>query len=310
MSAMSGVLEGFTTIGALIALGALLAHLRVFDLSAQVVLSRLAFYVASPALMITVLQDADVSAVLSRNLVATGCAVVTVVLLYVGVARLVLRQGLADTVVGALCSAYVNAGNLGLPIAAYVLGDAALVAPTLLLQMLVLQPIALAVLDVAVAEHRVPWHRFVTRPLRTPLTVGSLLGLTLSLTDVRLPRLVDEPLGLVGAMAVPAMLIAYGVSLRLGPRPGSGGSAPVLALIVTLKLVVQPVVAYTVGRFALGMDGAPLLAVTVLAALPAAQNIFVIAVRYDRSTVLARDAVFATTVLSVPAVAVAAAVVG
>ena len=302
MSAMSGVLEGFTTIGALIALGALLAHLRVFDLSAQVVLSRLAFYVASPALMITVLQDADVSAVLSRNLVATGCAVVTVVLLYVVVARLVLRQDLADTVVGALCSAYVNAGNLGLPIAAYVLGDAALVAPTLLLQMLVLQPIALAVLDVAVAEHRVPWHRFVTRPLRTPLTVGSLLGLTLSL--------VDEPLGLVGAMAVPAMLIAYGVSLRLGPRPGSGGSAPVLALIVTLKLVVQPVVAYTVGRFALGMEGAPLLAVTVLAALPAAQNIFVIAVRYDRSTVLARDAVFATTVLSVPAVAVAAAVVG
>ena len=303
MSAMSGVLEGFTTIGALIALGALLAHLRVFDLSAQVVLSRLAFYVASPALMITVLQDADVSAVLSRNLVATGCAVVTVVLLYVVVARLVLRQDLADTVVGALCSAYVNAGNLGLPIAAYVLGDAALVAPTLLLQMLVLQPIALAVLDVAVAEHRVPWHRFVTRPLRTPLTVGSLLGLTLSLSDVRLPRL-------VGAMAVPAMLIAYGVSLRLGPRPGSGGSAPVLALIVTLKLVVQPVVAYTVGRFALGMEGAPLLAVTVLAALPAAQNIFVIAVRYDRSTVLARDAVFATTVLSVPAVAVAAAVVG
>ncbi len=189
MSAMSGVLEGFTTIGALIALGALLAHLRVFDLSAQVVLSRLAFYVASPALMITVLQDADVSAVLSRNLVATGCAVVTVVLLYVVVARLVLRQDLADTVVGALCSAYVNAGNLGLPIAAYVLGDAALVAPTLLLQMLVLQPIALAVLDVAVAEHRVPWHRFVTRPLRTPLTVGSLLGLTLSLSDVRLPRL-------------------------------------------------------------------------------------------------------------------------
>lgn len=304
---MTGVLEGFSTIGALIALGALLAHLRIFDLNAQVVLSRLAFYVASPALMITVLQDADVSAVLSRNLAATSAAVAVVVALYVLVARLVLRQDLADTVVGALSSAYVNAGNLGLPIAAYVLGDAALVAPTLLLQMLVLQPLALAVLDAAVAQERVPWHRFLTRPLRTPLTVASLLGLALSITDARIPRLVDEPLGLVGAMAVPAMLIAYGVSLRLGPRPGSGGSAPVLALIVVLKLVVQPVAAYTVGRFALGMDDAPLLAVTVLAALPAAQNIFVIAVRYDRSTVLARDAVFATTVLSVPAVAVVAA---
>lgn len=310
MSTMAGVLEGFTTIGALIALGALLAHLRVFDLSAQVVLSKLSFYVASPALMVTVLQHADVSAVLSRNLAATSSAVLVVVVLYLGVARFVQRQDLAGTVLGVLASGYVNAGNLGLPIAAYVLGDAALVAPTLLLQMLVLQPVALAVLDVAVAEQPVPWYRFVTRPLRTPLTVASLLGLALSLGDVRLPRLVEEPLSLVGAMAVPAMLIAYGVSLRLGPRPGSGESARLLALIVVLKVLVQPVAAYTVGRFALGMEGAPLLAVTVLAALPAAQNIFVIAVRYDRSTMLTRDAVFATTVLSVPAIAVAAALVG
>ncbi len=301
MSAMSGVLEGFTTIGALIALGALLAHLRVFDLSAQVVLSRLAFYVASPALMITVLQDADVSAVLSRNLVATGCAVVTVVLLYVVVARLVLRQDLADTVVGALCSAYVNAGNLGLPIAAYVLGDAALVAPTLALERIGGEA---GHAGRALGRHGEGAHVGDAAALSG---AGAALVLGGDGPDGR-ERLV--PLGLVGAMAVPAMLIAYGVSLRLGPRPGSGGSAPVLALIVTLKLVVQPVVAYTVGRFALGMEGAPLLAVTVLAALPAAQNIFVIAVRYDRSTVLARDAVFATTVLSVPAVAVAAAVVG
>ena len=304
---MAGVLEGFTTIGVLIALGALLAHLRVFDLTAQTVLSRLAFYVASPALMITVLQDADVSSVLSENLVATGSAVLVVVVLYVALARLVLRQDLAGTVLGTLASAYVNAGNLGLPVAAYVLGDAALVAPTLLLQMLVMQPVALAVLDLAVAEERLPWHRFVTRPLRTPLTVASILGLVLSVTGTQVPRLVNEPLGLVGAMAVPAMLIAYGVSLRLGPRPGTGGSAPVLATIVVLKLVVQPVVAYAVGRFALGMDGPELLAVTVLAALPAAQNIFVIAVRYDRGIIMSRDAVFATTVLSVPAVAVVAA---
>ena len=46
---------------------------------------------------------------------------------------------------------------------------------------------------------------------------------------------------------------------------------------------------------------------TVIAALPTAQNIFVIASRYERSTVLARDAIFASTILSVPAVAIVAA---
>ena len=144
---MGAVLEGFATIGTVIALGVLLAHLRVLDLSSQVLLSRLAFFVASPALMVTVLEDTDVREVFSPNLAATAVGVVVAVTAYVVVARLLFARDLGGTVVGALSAAYVNAGNLGLPIAAYVLGDVALVAPTLLLQLLVLQPIALAVLD-------------------------------------------------------------------------------------------------------------------------------------------------------------------
>ena len=45
---------------------------------------------------------------------------------------LMWRRTAGDTVIGTFASAYVNAGNLGLPIAAYVLGDASLIAPMLL----------------------------------------------------------------------------------------------------------------------------------------------------------------------------------
>jgi malonate transporter and related proteins len=304
---MGGVLAGFTTIIALIALGALLAHLRVLDLDAQRVLSRLAFYVASPALMVVTLAGADVHQVLSANLVASAAAFAVTAAAYVLASRLAFRHDLARTTVGVLAAAYVNAGNLGLPIAAYVLGDAALVAPTWLLQLLVLQPLALVALDVGVADRRPPLRTVLLRPLGTPLTVGSLVGLALSLTGATIPPLVADPLQLVAGMAVPAMLLAYGVSLRLGPRPGAGGAAAELAVITALKVVLMPLTAYLVGRFALGMDGAPLLAVTVLAALPTAQNIFVHATRYERGEVIARDAIFATTALSVPVIAAIAA---
>jgi len=298
---VEGVLEGFATIIVVIALGALLAQLRVLDLGAQVVLSRLAFFVASPALLVTVLADTDVTEVFSGNLAASFAGVVVAAGLYVVSARLLLRRELAETVIGALCSAYVNAGNLGLPIASYVLGDVALVAPVLLMQLLVLQPLALAVLDHAVSTGPVRVGRLLTQPLRTPLTVGSLVGLALALTGVDLPPAVHDPLALVGGMAVPAMLIAYGISLRLGPRPGHGSTPSELAWIGALKLVAQPATAYATGLL-LGLDDAALLAVTVLSALPTAQNIFVHATRYDRAVVLARDAIFLTTVLSVPAI--------
>ncbi len=298
---MSAVLEGFATIVAVIALGAFLAQIRVLDLPAQVLLSRLAFFVASPALLVTVLADTDVTAVFSRNLAASFVGVAVASLLYIASARLVLHRQPAETVIGALCAAYVNAGNLGLPIAAYVLGDVALVAPVLLMQLLVLQPIALAVLDHTTSTGPISVARLLARPLRTPLTVGSLIGLALAVTGLDLPPAVHDPLALVGGMAVPAMLLAYGISLRLGPPPGHGTSAAELTWLAILKLVVQPAAACLTGVL-LGLDDAALLAVTVLSALPTAQNIFVHATRYDRAVGLARDTIFLTTVLSVPTI--------
>lgn len=303
---MLGVLEGFTALAVLIALGALLAHVGFLTYASQTMLVRLAFWVASPALLLTVVADADVHAVFSANLVASAGAVAGSLALYLVLSRLVARRPGPESVVGALCSMYVNAGNLGLPIAAYVLDDAALVAPILLLQLILLQPLALAVLDRTTAAQRSGAGRLVLRTVRNPLMLGAVVGLILALAGVELPTLVRAPVDLLGAMAVPAMLLAYGVSLRLGPRPG-GGSPPVeLALVVGLKLVVQPVLAYLVG-LAVGLEDTALYAVTVLAALPTAQNVFVLASRYDRGVVLARDAIFLSTIGSVPVIAVVTA---
>ncbi|WP_244930541.1 AEC family transporter [Nocardioides sp. W7] len=305
---MDGVFAGFATIALIIGLGILLAHLKVIDAAGQRTLSTLAFYVASPALLVTVLEDSDLGAVFSGNLVATIAAVLVAGLAYVAVA--VLRgQDLGSTVIGTLCAAYVNAGNLGLPIAAYVLGDPALVAPVLLLQLLVLQPLALTLLDAANSDHRLSVGAIVSRPLKNPITIGSAIGLGFALTGLELPVAIHDPLALVGGMAVPSMLIAYGVSLRLGPLPGRGVAASELALATGLKMVVQPLAAYLVGRFALGLDPEQLLAVTVLSALPTAQNVFVIASRYDRGVLLARDSIFVSTLASVPVVVLITALI-
>ena len=119
--------------------------------------------------------------------------------------------------------------------------------------------------------------------------------------------MIRDPLELSAGMAVPAMLLAYGVSLRLGPRPGPGSRRPRSATIVALKLIVQPLVACLVGHYLVGLNGLDLFAVTVIAALPTAQNVFTHAVRYQRGVILARDAIFVSTVLSVPALIIIAA---
>ena len=144
----------------------------------------------------------------------------------------------------------------------------------------------------------------MVRPFTNPLTIGTLIGLLLSVTGWQLPPIVADPVELIGAMAVPGMLLAYGIALRLGP--GFGGDVPAgeLALTSTLKLAVQPMVAYAVGHLALGLSGHALLAVVVCSSLPTAQNIFVHATRYDRAPTLARDTILVTTVGAVPLITV------
>jgi len=305
---VQGVLAGFAIIGIIIALGFLLAQLKILDATAQGVLTGVAFYVASPALMITVLGGTDVHRLLSANLIASLGSVVVAATIAILLTRLVWKREAGDTVIAAFCSAYVNAGNLGLPIAAYALGDAALIAPMLLAQLLILQPSGLTVLDAITQVPAAGTSRGrlllirLSRPFRNPLAMGSLLGLVLALTEVKLPVIINAPLTLIGGMAIPSMLLAYGISLRLGPRPGAGEPPIQVTTMVSIKLILQPIAAYLIGAYAVGLTGNDLLAVTVIAALPTAQNVFTFAMRYDRGVILARDTIFAATLLSVPVI--------
>lgn len=303
---MLGVLQGFATITAVVALGWALAHFGVLGQSGQLFLSRLAFFVASPALLLVVMSRTPLSNVLSANLAASAGSVVVTVAAYLLIARLRWRPPLGEAVIGSLCAAYVNAGNLGIPIALYVLGDVSLIAPTLLLQLLVITPISLALLDAESLGERPTLARGLRRVSRNPITLAALGGVVLSViagfVDAGVLQQVLLPVEIVGNMAVPAMLIAFGISLRRGPRPGGGGSLPHVATVVTLKLAFQPLVAVAIGYAVLGLRGHGLFVAAVTGALPTAQNVFTYANTYRRAVYLARDAIFVSTILSVPAI--------
>ena len=299
---MLGVLEGFATISVIVAVGWLLAHLRVLDDSAQVNLSRLAFYAASPALLLTVMQRTPLDAVVSRNLLTSVTSFVVIAVVYVLLARLRWPgQGMGSQLIGSLSAGYVNAGNLGIPIALYVLGDVAWVAPTLLMQLLLITPVYMALFDSDARGERPRLLRSLRRMFSNPITIGAIAGLLIAVLDIDLPRVVSDPIALLGNMAVPSMLVAFGISLRRGPRPAAGASARHVWTIVGLKVLAMPAVALGVG-LALGLRGQPLFAVVVTAALPTAQNIFTYAVRYRREVTLARDAIFISTFASVPVI--------
>lgn len=302
---MSGVLVGFSIIGFVILVGYIVELLGVIGVGAGLVLNRMAFFVAAPALLFTVLSEADVRVLFSTFLLTTLCSVAVGATLYLLIARVFFHTPMAETVLGAASSSYVNANNIGLPVALYVLGSARYVAPVLLLQLLVLAPLVLGLLDVSTLG-RLSVRAILTQPLRNPMILASVAGALVAATGIVVPATVMAPLELLGGAAIPMMLLAFGMSLQ-GERllkAGSGRKRVVAASVI--KVAVMPVVAYLFGRFVFEVDAAELFAVVTIAALPTAQNIFNFAARYDRGVVVTRDTVLVTTIVSVPVLLVIA----
>jgi predicted permease len=293
------VLTGFAIIGVVIAVGYLIARFGLVPPEGRAVLSRIAFFVTTPALLFTVLSRADVTVLFSSFLLVSLSTVLIVAAVYVLASRLFFRRPLPETVIGTASSAYVNANNIGLPVAIYVLGDPQWVAPTLLLQLLLLAPTILTVLDISTSG-RTSVGAILTQPLRNPMIIASALGLLVAVTGLEVPAPVLEPFSIIGNASIPLVLMAFGMSLR-GQRPLEAGPARVEVVVAsTLKSLVMPAIAWTLGRFVFQLDAEHLFAVTVTAALPTAQNIFNFASRYDRGVAVARDTALVSTVTAVP----------
>ena len=277
---MEGVVLGFATIAAVIAVGALIAHLGVVGLGAQQVLSRIAFFVASPALLLATVTEADVDDVLSRSLIATVVGVAVVVVVYWVVASWRWRRSRGERVIGALAGSSVNAGDLGLPVAAYVLGDPASWRRRCCSGCCSSSPSPWRC-STPTCGAGSPGQRPSARPFTNPLTIGTLLGLLLSITGWRLSTIVAEPVELIGAMAVQGM--SSPTASRCGSVRGSAVASGPASSALTASSSSRSSRSLRRRPHSPWVWTATLLAVVVCSSLPTAQNIFVHATRYDRA---------------------------
>lgn len=293
---MSGVLTGFFIVWALIAVGWVVGRTGVLGPHGRYVLNRTTFFVASPALVLVGLLSSDVRDIFSVPMaVAAISGLATGALLLLGVALFTRRRG-PDLVVTAISGSVVNGANMGFPIAAYVLGDISHALPVILFQQAVYNPLFLFVLHQITQKESLGPLGIARSIGANPTIVAAAVGMVLALTGVQVPDVALEPIRSLADMAIPAMLLAYGLSLH-GSKPlaKADGYRGLIALASFSKLLAMPALAFGIGLL-LGLSGHSLYEVVVMAALPTAQNVYVAAARYRAAENLARDTVLITTI--------------
>jgi malonate transporter len=298
---MLDVATGFVVVGVAILIGYILGRIDLLGPHGRHVLSRLTFFVLSPFLLFVVLAQADVHTLFSALLPVSAIAAVAVIALQTVLSRFVWRRGAAETTIAALSAGQVNSNNMGIPLSLYLLGSAAYPAPVILMQLIVFTPIAMTILDAATSGHRSPLAA-LRRTATNPIVLASVLGVLVALSGWEMPTLILAPLQLVADACVPVLLISYGISLHGQRVLGQVGHRREILTATTLKLLVMPVVAWAAGAFLFHLSAEEVLIVTVLAALPTAQNVFNYSQHYDVGLVVSRDTILLTTVGCVPVI--------
>ena len=270
-------------------------------------LASVTYWVASPAMLVHAIISTGTSGVFGAPLAVAAASGVGTALLFVAVARLFLRLTRGQTILGAMASSLNNGAYIGIPIAVYVLNDASAVVPILVFQLGFFTPMFFVLADLVGSSHRPSVVGIARVVARNPMVIAAACGFLFSAAGWSMPTLLDVSTSMLGAAAPPMILLSFGAALVDRSVASGDSGVPALACAVVAKLAVQPSIACGVGMI-LGLTGPALMSVTIMAALPSAQNAYIAATRAKAGERIAQGTVLVTTFVSLPVVVGIAAI--
>ncbi|MEW9837958.1 AEC family transporter [Mesorhizobium marinum] len=217
---------------------------------------------------------------------------------------LIERSSIAESTVKGLAAAYGNIGYMGPGLALLVFGPEAAVPVALIFCFENIIHFAVAPMMMALSggERRAPLQlaRGVIRKIALhPFIIATAVGVAAAYLQVRPPLPVERLLEYLSAAAAPCALFAMGVTLALRPLKRVPKE---LGPIAFLKLVLHPLVCYVVLSWVGDFSEVWLFSAVLLAALPTATNVFVIAQQYHVWVERASASILLTTCISVATV--------
>jgi predicted permease len=265
----------------LIAAGFLFAHWKKISLAS---VTEIIVYLGTPSLVF--------SSLASKPLYAGDIVVLLggVLLIFAGVGLLIriyfFLTGFSSRGF-ALPTLFMNAGNMGIPLALFAFGQEGMQRATLMFVIITFLQYSLGIY---ILNGRGNW----TEIFRLPLIYAAIAGLIVNLAQIMIPELLLQPVIMLGQATIPIMLISLGYrlyqveSLQLGHALG-GALLRILGGFAAANIAVNLIGAAGVNRQVLLLYGA----------LPAAVINFILTEKYRQDPGLAASIVVLSTFISV-----------
>lgn len=242
-------------------------------------------YVALPALFFQLLRQTPIEQLSNLSFIAatTGATLIVFLLAY-GFGRFGQKNSTETSTIQGIAAAYANVGYMGPALTLSALGEAAVVPTALIFcfdnaLLFTLAPLFMA-LSATGKNHlgSVLFNVIVKKVLLHPFILATIAGILAASVKLQLPVAIEQILDSLKNTAAPCALFTMGVVIA--NQKASIKSLDV-GVILVLKMLIHPLLVYLL-LLSLGINDPVWIQTGILmAALPPALNVFVLAQQYN-----------------------------
>jgi hypothetical protein len=264
-------------------------------------LIRFSYNIAMPALLIvTIAQEPSRSLINWRFLVAFGGGSLLCFILVFGIMSIRASRSLASRTMHGMAASMTNTGFVALPVLQAIYGPRAVLPAAIatVFVAVVMFPAAVILLELGQRDadgSRTPPMVTVRHVLLNPLVISTLIGMLLSVLDLRMPGPVAAYLGIMADALTPCALFAIGLGLSIAGLRANVGRASLLSAV---KLVIMPVIVYGLSVY-LKLDPLYTIAAVICAAVPTAKTAYILSGEYRCEEMMVASTVSMTTLASI-----------
>ena len=312
---MSSILTPLIAVFIIMLLGSIVQKMRLLPADTDLILNQFVYYIAFPAILLIVLAETRIEDIIQWGFIGGfSLAMVITYALVIVVSLLSPPKKQAVAAMRALNATFGNTAFIGIPLLSLLFPGhkMALVAAAIAsLLSVIMFAFALVSIELASRDKQSTDHAIVIMAnalYKNPIVVGSVIGIGLSALHITLPDSLGLMLHQVGNTSSPCALFAIGMVLAKALRHQSDtkmfsiGLIAELNLINLLKLIIQPLIAFGLLKL-FGVEKELLTMGVILAALPTAASVYLLADRYQiNANVSAQGILYGTliTFISLP----------
>ena len=285
----------------LIFLGLLCGKLKQIPETGLAWMNFFLIYVSLPCLFYRVLAQTPLEQLNNpRFVMVTAIATVTVFALSYGIGWL-FRRHMGEATIAGLSGAYGNIGYMGPGLALATLGPAANVPVALIfcfdtLILFTLVPFLMTLSAPKQQGIAATAFEVGKRIVLHPFIIATVLGVASAAVHFQPPVALDRLMQFLQNAAAPCALFVLGVTVALRPVQRIPWEVP---FTIAAKLVIHPLVVLTLLSLLGPFDSVWVYTAVLMAALPPALNVFIMARQYDTWVAQASGSVLFGTFVSV-----------